>query len=69
VSAISGPDADFSELLAFVAAHRQPAARPDAARAPRERSLARHRARRPRWKPPLEAVHPQHAYDRDALAG
>lgn len=40
---------------------------PDAVEPPRLRTLPRHRARRPRWKPPLEPGHPQHAYDRDAL--
>ena len=39
----------------------------------RERSYPRHRARRRQWKPPapdtaeLQAIQPQHAYDRDAF--
>jgi hypothetical protein len=41
----------------------------DAVPATRIRSLPRHRARRPRWKPDLEPVQPRHAQDRDALVG
>ena len=38
----------------------------------RERRYPRHRARRRQWRPPvadsrLEAIQPQHAYDRDAF--
>ena len=37
----------------------------------RERRYPRHRARRRQWKPPapeqLQAIQPQHAYDRDAF--
>ena len=37
----------------------------------REHRYPRHRARRRQWKPPaaeqLEAIQPQHAYDRDAF--
>jgi hypothetical protein len=54
-------------LVAVAGAHRDEGA--DAVETPRVRRLPRHRARRSRWKPPLEPVHPQHAYDRDALFG
>jgi hypothetical protein len=60
---------------AFFAAHRAvpvpafPDADPQDAVQVRARTLPRHRARRRQWKPPLEAVQAQHAYDRDALVG
>jgi hypothetical protein len=58
---------DEALLIAFTGAHRDRAA--DAVEPPRERRLPRHRARRSPWKPPLEPVDPQHAYDRDPLLG
>jgi hypothetical protein len=40
----------------------------DAVEPPQARALPRHRARRhPHWKPALEPVEAQHAYDRDTL--
>ena len=58
---------DEALLIAFAGAHRDD--RADAVPAPREARLPRHRARRTRWKPPLQSVDPQHAYDRDPLVG
>jgi len=59
----------FSEH-GFFGAHRDPVTdTQDAVQTPRARSLPRHRARRREWKPPLETVQPQHAYDRNALVG
>ena len=58
---------DEALLIAFSGAHRDEV--PDAMEAPREPRLPRHRARRSRWKPSLEPVHPQHANDRDPLFG
>jgi hypothetical protein len=60
-------------LLSVAGAHRtassdaDPMAWADAVQTPRARSLPKHRARRLRWKAPLEPVEPQHAYDRDAF--
>lgn len=54
-------------LVAIAGAHRDEGA--DAMETPRERRLPRHRARRSRWKPSLEPVHPQHVDDRDTLLG
>jgi hypothetical protein len=42
---------------------------PDAAPAPRERRLPRHRARRARWHPPSEPVQALHAHHGESLLG
>jgi hypothetical protein len=52
----------------YAGAHVDPfGERPDAGAARPARPLPRHRARRPHWKPPLEAVKGQHVHDREAL--
>lgn len=63
---------DEALLMTIAGAHRDSVQ--DAVEIPRERRLPRHRARRPRWKPPrsasgLQTVQPKHAYDRETLVG
>lgn len=55
-------DSDMPLMPLYAGAHVDPfAERVDAVAAPPARSLPRHRARRPHWKPPIEAMHGTHA--------
>ena len=58
---------DGAVVLVASGAHRRADDGRDAP--PEPRRAPRHRARRPRWRPPSETVQPQHAEHRETLFG